>query len=676
MSSEQRVKLLQQQFEAYKEMNEQISNPIESLQYYRQLSTIDKQKYIEIFYGRNWKYRQNLFDIVKNNQHVFKHHHLEESTREEQRYHSFQAMRHFHQKLGVTYDMFLSDPNIVTITSVAMYSFDPAVCVKFGVHFSLYTKTILNLGTDKHKQYFENAQTLTDIGSFSLTELGHGSNVRQIQTTAVYDKDTQTFIINTPTDLAIKFWIGATANLANMTVVFAQLYIDGKQYGVHAFLIEIRDKTNHNVKSGITIGDCGPKNGLNGIDNGFLIFKNVRVPLANMLDKFATVTPSGEFKTSIEDPDKRFAVQLASLSGGRIILTYYGAITSLNALTIGIRYAAIRKQFGLPGEKEQSILEYPLTQLRLIVPLAQTLVYIIAAKAINNLWDTTQNNVFNPNKMAEIHALSSVLKGKFATFANKVILECRQILGGHGYHSFNRLGVMLQDQDINNTWEGDSNVLMQQTLKFCMDQKNRFINNQKPIQYPSLKFLETFKIRPIQFLKDEDYLCPNNIQYLLEYKLDKQLNDFMQDLTENLNNNDMLKSWNLSYAFKGQQISNSYADLYCFQQWQELNLKNDSVLERVFQIWCLTIFENETEFYKNNEFNISDVIVKRLLMKLSNQLKDEAIGIIDALAPPDEILGSIFGSSDGDIYNKFIQKIYSGKNTFQKVPWWEQIHNK
>ena len=41
-------------------------------------------------------------------------------------------------------------------------------------------------------------------------------------------------------------------------------------------------------------------------------------------------------------------------------------------------------------------------------------------------------------------------------------------------------------------------------------------------------------------------------------------------------------------------------------------------------------------------------------MLLSNQLKDEAIGILDALAPPDEILGSIFGSSDGDIYNKYI----------------------
>lgn len=41
-------------------------------------------------------------------------------------------------------------------------------------------------------------------------------------------------------------------------------------------------------------------------------------------------------------------------------------------------------------------------------------------------------------------------------------------------------------------------------------------------------------------------------------------------------------------------------------------------------------------------------------MQLANKLKDEAIGLIDALAPPDEILGSIFGSSDGDIYNRYL----------------------
>lgn len=30
------------------------------------------------------------------------------------------------------------------------------------------------------------------------------------------------------------------------------------------------------------------------------------------------------------------------------------------ALTIGTRYACIRKQFGLPQQPEQSIIEYPL----------------------------------------------------------------------------------------------------------------------------------------------------------------------------------------------------------------------------------------------------------------------------------------------------------------------------
>lgn len=207
--------------------------------------------------------------------------------------------------------------------------------------------------------------------------MGHGSNVRRLfikpysslLTTAIFDRERKCFILNTPHDLAMKVWIGATANLANMSAVFAQLYIDDKDYGVHAFLVEIRDKKTHLLKDGVIIGDMGPKNGNNGIDNGFLIFKNLEVPLDNLLNKFSTVTPNGEFIAEIDDPDKRysvifalrFAVQLGSLSGGRVILSLYGAIHSLTALTIGIRYATIRKQFGLPGENELSIIEYPLT---------------------------------------------------------------------------------------------------------------------------------------------------------------------------------------------------------------------------------------------------------------------------------------------------------------------------
>ena len=59
------------------------------------------------------------------------------------------------------------------------------------------------------------------MGCFALTELGHGSNVRDIMTTAHYDSDRHEFIINTPNDQAMKFWIGAAAQLANVAAVWA-----------------------------------------------------------------------------------------------------------------------------------------------------------------------------------------------------------------------------------------------------------------------------------------------------------------------------------------------------------------------------------------------------------------------------------------------------------------------
>ncbi len=72
-----------------------------------------------------------------------------------------------------------------------------------------------------------------------------------------------------------------------MTVCWAQLYVDEVCHGVHAFIVPIRNKDTHKALPGIIVGDCGPKNGLDGIDNGFMIFNNVRVPYDNMLDRFS-----------------------------------------------------------------------------------------------------------------------------------------------------------------------------------------------------------------------------------------------------------------------------------------------------------------------------------------------------------------------------------------------------
>ena len=48
---------------------------------------------------------------------------------------------------------------------------------------------------------------MEDIGCFGLTELGYGNNAVEMETTAIYDKDTKEFIVNTPHPLAQKYWI-------------------------------------------------------------------------------------------------------------------------------------------------------------------------------------------------------------------------------------------------------------------------------------------------------------------------------------------------------------------------------------------------------------------------------------------------------------------------------------
>ena len=90
-------------------------------------------------------------------------------------------------------------------------------------------------------------------------ELGHGTFLRGLETTAVYDKITQEFILNSPTTTSIKWWPGGLALTCTHCILMAKLIIDGKDYGVHSFIMQVRDLRTHERLPGITTGDIGPK---------------------------------------------------------------------------------------------------------------------------------------------------------------------------------------------------------------------------------------------------------------------------------------------------------------------------------------------------------------------------------------------------------------------------------
>ena len=83
------------------------------------------------------------------------------------------------------------------------------------------------------------------------------------------------------------------SRMSNYACVFAKLIIDGKAYGVHAFMVQTRNLDTWELLPGIECGDIGPKFGYNSKDNGFMLFKNVRIPRTDMLRRFAEVSPEG-----------------------------------------------------------------------------------------------------------------------------------------------------------------------------------------------------------------------------------------------------------------------------------------------------------------------------------------------------------------------------------------------
>jgi acyl-CoA oxidase len=355
---------------------------------------------------------------------------------------------------------------------------DISLVIKLGVQFGLFAGSIQQLGSEYHHQkYLPDAAAAKLMGCFAMTEIGHGSNVQGLETTAVYDGSSDCFVLHSPTYSAGKNFIGNAADDGRLATVFAQLEVNGQKHGVHAFVVPIRDE-NGNPFPGITIEDNGLKMGLNGVDNGRIWFDQVKVPRAEMLNRFANVTVDGQYRSDIQSQTARFFTMIGTLVSGRISMAATGNSAAKSALTIAIRYAARRRQFGAPkASQETLLLDYPAHQRRLCPLLANVFALDFALKYLIELKETVRTGSSRP-----LETLAAGLKAFTTWNTTQTIQTCREACGGEGYMAVNRLSALKADTDICTTFEGDNIVLMQLVAKNLLSEFKDKLKEMRPAQ--------------------------------------------------------------------------------------------------------------------------------------------------------------------------------------------------
>ncbi len=350
---------------------------------------------------------------------------------------------------------------------------DPSLQIKAGVQWGLFASAIMHLGTAEHHEKLLPAAMSVDVpGAFAMTETGHGSDVASIGTTATYDADTQEFVIHTPFRAAWKDYLGNAALHGTAAVVFAQLITappGGRavNHGVHALYVPLRDPETGEFLPGIGGEDDGLKGGLNGIDNGRLHFDHVRVPRANLLNRYGDVAPDGTYSSPIASPGRRFFTMLGTLVQGRVSLDGAAVNAAKVGLIIAVTYGNQRRQFtGASDTEEMVLLDYAEHQRRLLPLLADTYAASFAHEVLLEKFDAVfSGRQDNDAARQDLETLAASLKPASTWLALDTLQAAREACGGAGFLTENRLTSLRADLDVFVTFEGDNTVLLQLVAK-------------------------------------------------------------------------------------------------------------------------------------------------------------------------------------------------------------------
>ena len=307
---------------------------------------------------------------------------------------------------GVGYD---ARTIVIVLEEIAKVS--AALAIMIAVHNSVGALPVFRFGTDEQRRQFLPRLVSSELGAFSLSEPGAGSDAGALEATAVRDGDH--YVLN-----GSKNWVTNGVN-AGIYLVFARTDRAAGNRGISAFIVE-------KGTPGLVLGKPEDKMGLRGSETIALSLEDLRVPAEQLLG----VEGDG------------FRIAMSMLDSGRIGVAAQALGVMTAAFEEAVRYAQLRHAFGGPIAKIQAI-QFKLAEMERRLQCSRLLLWKAA-------WLKDAGRPF-----ARAASIAKLYTSEAATW---VTHQAIQVHGGYGYVKEYAVERYYRDARVMEIYEGTSEI--------------------------------------------------------------------------------------------------------------------------------------------------------------------------------------------------------------------------
>lgn len=556
------------------------------------------------------------------------------------------------------------------------------------LHNTAFKYVIEVVGSQEQKNYWlPKCNTHEVIGCYAQTELGHGSNVRFLQTKAIYNPSTKDLTLESNSPLtARKWWIGGLAITADHAVVQAILYMPNKQtgklrnLGPHLFIVPIRDPKTRVPLEGVTVGDIGPKaaNGFSIIDNGYLALDKVTIPVNYMLNRFTNIDTEKDEYVITGNPK----VMYASMTNIRAAYPTSVGNPVAKAVTIATRYLTVRRQF-LPStnvhlketttlakyspedHQELQVIKYSSVYMRLVPLIALSHSFGFINNSLSAGFEQMVSDLVGKGDdtlLPEIHSLTSSLKGVISILGTNAIEQCQILMGGHGFSYNSGIASLYGNTLPSQTFEGENFVVAQQTAQSLVKQlKIVYFEGKEASQtrlYPAARFL----VSSIEYLKsNKKDKSPQSASewehapddYLVKL-FERRTTALVADLMIALKSADLSDNTHLlagtSFAFGEQYMVTEY-----LKGTRELD---DTMIHKLAKVFTFKLIKDNIASFVEVGLIQPESIgpLNKALESIIRDIAPHAVALTDAFKFTDYELNTALGNYDGNPYEHLVDR--------------------